>query len=94
MYSCSEWTVIVGSRTDKAIEPIYDLSIPYYDDSYAADAGTLSVSRLKVYCCEILHILYLIDSDYKINHTFRDEKKLEDFLMFFVANPMPIPFPK
>ena len=41
--------VVVGSRPDKAVKPIYDLSVPYYNNAYATHTGAATVGGFKIY---------------------------------------------
>ena len=48
--------IIVGLWLDQGLKRIHDLTIAHDHHTHGADAGTLVVGRLKIYCCKVSHI--------------------------------------
>ena len=47
--------IILRLWLDETVVAIHNLTIPYNHNAHGANAGSLLVGGLKVYCCKILH---------------------------------------
>ena len=56
MYPCIPIGIILRLWLDETVVAIHNLTIPYYHNAYGANAGSLLVGSLKVYCGKILHV--------------------------------------
>ena len=57
MYLTAPEVIIVRLGLDEGVERIYYLTITHNDYSNGTNRRTLIVSRFKIYCCKILHII-------------------------------------
>lgn len=58
VHLCTPIVVIIRFGLDKRVERIHNFSVPYYYHSNAANACTLIIGGLKIYCCKISHNNY------------------------------------